>query len=914
MSKVRVTDLADELKVSAEELLRGLQEHGVQVSTTASTLTEEEVETARAKHAIKKKPDPRNEKRVGTTVIRRRSRRRSSEEEPVAEAAPEPAPAPEEKKATKKATKKAAPEETTPEEKPKKAKKKAKSDMPVFESEEEVMKDAQEKAAKAGAEQAAQVAANLEEQRQKEEDQAAVEAAEAKEKEKEKEEEEQAAKPAPKKHVSEEFMPKTYSIDELIPGYTEMVEDKKREAEIRAKQATQDEADGGKAGKKKGETGVKKDELAAFKEAFGKAKKKNSEYRRGNKHNQDAALRRGIVTENFRARGPRRRKKMKEERSVENVTVQAKASKRVVKVGNSITLTELASQLSLKASDLIRHLMKNGMMLTANAVLDQETTELIADEFGFTIENVAFNKESFLPQIDDASLEQVDRPPVVTIMGHVDHGKTSLLDKIRSEKTNITDGEAGGITQHIGAYVVQTDSGNDIVFVDTPGHEAFTEMRARGAQVTDIVVLVVAADDGVKPQTIEAINHAKAAEVPIVVAVNKMDKAEAKPDRVRQELSDHQIIPEQWGGDTSFVDLSALTGKGIDDLLEILALQAEILELKAPEKRPASGVVIESQLDKGRGPVGTVIIEKGLLERGNIVVAGSAMGRVRTLNNDVGKTIDQAHPGYPAEITGWDVVPDAGEHFHVVADEKSARVIAENAIEIKKAKEASGNKPMVASLDDISNMISSGETQELNVVLKADVQGTVEAIRAAIEKIEHPEVKTNILHSAVGGINESDIQLASISQGLVVGFNVRADTQARDMAETRGVGIRTYSIIYELLDDIKAALYGMLEPTFEEQWLGSATVRDTFRISRVGTVAGLMVDKGSVQRNAIVRLFRDDLQIYEGKLDTLKRFKEDVKEVANGYECRASLENFHDIHVGDVLEVFERVEVAPAAL
>ena len=878
MNKTRVIDLASELGVSPEDLIRTASELSILIQTSRSTLNAEEIEKLKAAFQSEKPATPKDERRVRSTVIRRRRKpRASATETPEPEVAAEAVAAPEPPKPT-------AVEEKA-EKKPKEAKAKKEDIFPTFASEKEALDEISEGKPVRRITKPEPAKEEPKEEPKKEE---AVEQDAAAP--------EETTEKAPKSFTSSEFMPKTFTIDEVIPGYSEMVLEQKRVEEEAAKP---------QSGKEKA---VNNEDLEAFKEAFGKAKKRKGKGKE--RQSESFQIRRGVVVENFRTRGPRRRKKKIERAPSNSSTVEAKASKRIVRIDNDISVSELAAQLSIKAGLLIKQLMSQDMMVGLNDRLDKETAELIADEFGFRLENVEFNIDDLLPKFDRDAKALNARPPVITIMGHVDHGKTSLLDKIRSNKKDIAAGEAGGITQHIGAYVVQSDSGQDLVFIDTPGHEAFTAMRARGAQVTDLVVLVVAADDGAKPQTIEAINHAKAAEVPLIVAVNKVDKEEARPERVRQELTEHGLIPDNWGGDTSFVDVSAKTGKGLDDLLEILALQAELLELKAIDDCPARGVVIESKLDKGRGPLATVIVHEGTLSQSHIVVSGGAFGRVRSLLGDDGLPLAKAGPGFPAEIVGWNGVPPAGQAFYAVNDEKSARAIADAlALKEKQLNETKNLAGAPRSLEDISAMLQTGDVKELAIVLKGDVQGSIEAIRAAIEKIKHPEIEVKILHTAVGGITESDVQLASISNGIVFGFNVRADNQAKQLAESEGVGIKTYTIIYELLDDIKDALEGLLDPKFEENLIGTATIRETFQITKVGTIAGMIVNTGKLTRGAVIRLFRNDVKIYEGSMSTLKRFKDDAKEVTHGYECGGTLENFQDLKVGDVLEAYERVEV-----
>jgi translation initiation factor IF-2 len=581
---------------------------------------------------------------------------------------------------------------------------------------------------------------------------------------------------------------------------------------------------------------------------------------------------------------------------------------REVAVPETISVGELAHRMSVKAAEVIKALMKLGTMATINQVLDQETAIILVEEMGHKAKAAKLDDpESYLvePEEQVAVGELTPRPPVVTVMGHVDHGKTSLLDFIRT--TKVAAGEAGGITQHIGAYHVETPRGV-ITFLDTPGHEAFTAMRARGAGVTDIVVLVVAADDGVMPQTIEAINHAKAAEVPLVVAINKIDKHEANADKVKQELLAHGVVPEEFGGDTAVVPVSAKTGAGVDALLEQLLLQAEVLELKAPVDAPAKGVVIEARLDKGRGPVATMLVQSGTLNRGDIILIGAVYGRVRAMLDENGKSVETAGPSIPVEVQGLSEVPAAGADMMVLTDERKAREIAN--FRQGKFRDVKFAKQNAAKLENVFGHIAEGAQKTLTLVIKADVQGSQEALVHALTRLATEEVKVTVVHAGVGGITESDVNLALAASAVVIGFNTRADATARKLAESSGVQLRYYNIIYEAVDEIKAALSGMLAPERKEQVLGLVEVKQVFRISKVGVVAGCAVKEGLVKRGAQVRVLRDNVVIHTGELEALKRFKDDVREVKAGYECGISLKNFSDIKEGDQFEVFEVVEVA----
>lgn len=578
---------------------------------------------------------------------------------------------------------------------------------------------------------------------------------------------------------------------------------------------------------------------------------------------------------------------------------------RDIVVGETITVGELAQKMAVKAVEVIKVMMKMGAMATINQVIDQETAQLVAEEMGHKVTLRRENElEEAVLQDRDSTANRESRAPVVTIMGHVDHGKTSLLDYIR--KAKVASGEAGGITQHIGAYHVDTDNGS-ITFLDTPGHAAFTAMRARGAKATDIVVLVVAADDGVMPQTIEAIQHAKAAGVPIVVAVNKIDKPEADPDRVMNELTRHSVIPEEWGGENQFVKVSAKSGQGIDDLLNAILLQAEVLELTAVRDAMANGVVIESRLDKGRGPVATVLVQEGTLRQGDIVLCGLEYGRVRAMRDELGRNIDAAGPSTPVEILGLSGVPSAGDEATVVRDEKKAREVA--LYRQGKFRDVKLARQQKAKLENMFSNMTEGEVSELNVVLKADVQGSVEAIADSLNKLSTDEVKVKIIGSGVGGITETDASLAAASNAIVLGFNVRADASARKIIESENIDLRYYSVIYDLIDEVRQAMSGMLAPEYKQQIIGLAEVRDVFRSPKFGAVAGCMVTEGTVKRNNPIRVLRDNVVIYEGELESLRRFKDDVPEVKNGYECGIAVKNYNDVRPGDQIEVYETVEI-----
>ena len=583
-----------------------------------------------------------------------------------------------------------------------------------------------------------------------------------------------------------------------------------------------------------------------------------------------------------------------------------KAIKRRIKIDETIMLSELAKRMGIKANEMIAKLMSLGVMATVNQTIDFETATLVSSEFGYELEKASFEEDAILKEEADAPENLVGRPPVVTIMGHVDHGKTSLLDVIR--KTRVTENEAGGITQHIGAYNVSTPRGH-IIFLDTPGHEAFSAMRSRGAKITDIVVLVVAADDGVMPQTIEAINHSKAAGVPIIVAVNKIDKDNADTDRVQRELSENGLVSEDWGGDTIFVKVSAKKNIGIEDLLEMILLQAEILELKANPDKLARGHVVEAKLDAGRGPVATVLIQEGTLHTGDPVVCGIHYGKVRALLNDLGVQVKDAGPSIPVEIIGLSGVPLAGDEFISVADEKDAKQISLHRSQKQRSVDLA--KTSRLSLEGLFEKLQEGEVKDLNVVLKADVHGSIEALKESLSKLSNEEVKINVVHSATGAITESDISLATVSNAIIVGFNVRPSSKIQDLAAEEHVDIRYYNVIYEVIKEIQDAMLGLMSSTFEDRTLGWAEVRDVFHIPRIGAIAGCYVTDGKIERGKPVRLLREGIVIYEGKISSLKRFKEDVREVQTGYECGIGIENFNDIKINDTLECYYVEEIKP---
>ena len=603
---------------------------------------------------------------------------------------------------------------------------------------------------------------------------------------------------------------------------------------------------------------------------------------------------------NAAASGAKRRQEQRAQMQKLQLEIAKKAPVKVT-IPDEISVGELASRMKKTGAEVVRTLIKMKVMASLSDVIDYDTAALVAMELGCKVEHevVVSIEEQLIDDREDTAEELKPRSPVVVVMGHVDHGKTSLLDKIRH--AHVAEGEAGGITQAIGAYQVEIN-GRTITFLDTPGHEAFTSMRARGAMVTDIAILVVAADDGIMPQTVEAINHARAANIPIVVAINKMDKPGANPGLIKQQLTKYDLLSEEWGGDTVICEVSARTGQGIDDLLEMVALSAEMRELKANPNRAARGTVIEARLDKGRGPVATVLVQNGTLRSGDVVIAGTAVGRIRTMINDKGQRITEAGPSVPVEVTGLSEAPEAGDVFNVVADERMARELVEQRKEEKKKASTGGERKV--TLNDLFAQIKEGELKELTLIVKGDVQGSVEAVKSSLEKLSNDEVRVRVIHGAVGAINESDVMLAATSNAIIVGFNVRPEPAARDSAARSGVDIRLYRIIYECIAEIEAAIKGMLAPKFQESLIGHAQVRQLYHVSKVGTIAGCYVQDGKITRNASVRVVRDGIVVFEGQLASLRRFKDDVKEVAEGYECGMSIERFNDLKEGDILEAF----------
>lgn len=652
------------------------------------------------------------------------------------------------------------------------------------------------------------------------------------------------------------------------------------------------------------------DDVKLLDQKFVKKEKKNDKPKQNkdkkHKHNNKKQdNKKNVNKKNDKKNKQQKQQPKQQEKPVKEAKAEVQGEKTFT-YEEGITVGELASKINVDASKVVKDLFMLGIMTNINQSLDDEAVEIVADNYGYTAEKEEVIDDTDLDIYFDLENEELteERPAIVTIMGHVDHGKTTLLDSIRN--ANVTSGEAGGITQHIGAYQIHWN-GKDITFLDTPGHEAFTTMRARGAQVTDLTVLVVAADDGVMPQTIEALNHAKAAETPIIVAVNKIDKPTANPDRVMTELGEHGLFPEDWGGDTIFVPLSALTGEGIDDLLEMITLVSEVEELSTKSDRDAIGTVIEAELDKSRGPVATLLVQHGTLHVGDSLVVGNTFGKVRAMTNDLGERIQTAGPSLPVEITGLNDIPQAGDRFVVFEDDKKARSIGEKRREDKIMRDRESTNKI--SLDNLFETLKEGELKDLNLILKADVQGTVEALAASLMKIDVEGVNIRIIHTGVGAINESDVTLANASNAIIIGFNVRPDANARRTAENEKVDIRLHRVIYKALEEIEQAMKGMLDPEYEEEVIGYAEVRQTIKVSKIGTIAGSYVTEGKITRDAGVRVIREGVVIFEGELDSLKRFKDDAKEVASGYECGITIKNFNDIKEGDQIEAFQMVEV-----
>ncbi len=927
MSRVRVYELAKEAGMSGKALADKLIEKGYDIKGHSSTVDSETADEIRAT-VLKTGETELVEKRIsrseGATVIRRRStviRRRKKVEEPKpeekadeAEASEEVTPAAvesaaAEEEAVENDKEQAVPVDQEPEAEEKTPVKTA-SDKHVesepIESEKEVVEPADKKEAPAPEKTAEKqtIEADTDSEESKVEKKAASEKTS-----------EVKAEPQPVKKQEPKKTPPRKGIAKVV-GTIELpvVEDekpsrpKKRSprpgSNKRAAIADTDpnvampmDEGGGRGGKKKGKKGGYQNDD----DDMGRGGRRPKGAKKGAKN-----IKFTHFGADYQRSGGKRGKKGKgKTEKASQPAAEMKAHKKRITVFETISVSELSSRMRVKASEVIAKLMGLGVMATINQAVDVETAMILASEFGYEVEQ-GITEEIGIQMLDEAQEggEAKPRSPVVTVMGHVDHGKTSILDAIR--KTDVADGEAGGITQHIGAYHVKSKAG-DVTFVDTPGHAAFTEMRSRGAQITDLVILVVAADDGVMDQTREAIRHAQAADVPILVAVNKIDKDNADPDRVKRELAELDLAPEEWGGDTMFVETSAKKRFGIDDLMESIMLMAEILELKADSKRKAKGRVIEAQLHKGRGAVATVLVQEGTLRTGDHFVVGQFSGKVRAMLDYKGRKVTEAGPSIPVEVQGLTGVPSAGDEFIVVTDEKMAKNVSH--ARALKAREAELGANTKISLDKLFEKMNEGEVQELKVVIRSDVQGTLEAFAKAAEELSTKEIKVRVLHEGTGTITESDVLLASASEAIVLGFNVRPTLKVKDLAQRENVDVRSYDVIYHALDDIKKAMVGMLEPTFEEDVIGTAEVRETFNVPKVGTIAGCSVSDGKIQRNAAVRVLRDGVVVYTGKISSLKRFKDDVKEVLTGFECGIGVENFNDIKVGDHLEAFVMLEV-----
>ena len=901
MSKIRVYDLAKEAGMASKELADKLIELGYNIKSHSSTVEEEVADEIR-RNVIGTAETEVIEKRISTkgraTIIRRRSQtvRRSPETPPAAE---KKEPVAEKEEAVEPAAEK-------PEKKPAKKKvvRKKKEEVPEEKPAAEPIAAAAH-AAETGEPEAVEVPVSAEPEEKPEE---------LKPAEVEKTEETEA-----KPKVVKRVVPPRKGLAKVIKKAAIQVPAEKPQAPARparpakgkGRKSLIEEPFDFKAGP--GESG---EEVRTGK---GKKKGKRLVQFRSEVEERGDRLRkafggkrkgqRGFGSDEEYEYGPRglRGPKTKKKKIEVAPPAETKAIKKRIKVFETISVGDLSHRMSVKVNQVIAKLMELGVMATVNQILDIDTATLVAADFGYEVEQGITDEINVMQMEEQEQVtggELLPRPPVVTVMGHVDHGKTSILDSIR--KTDVALGEAGGITQHIGAYYVRSSAG-DVVFLDTPGHAAFTEMRSRGAQVTDVVVLVVAADDGVKDQTKEAISHAQAAQVPIVVAVNKIDKPDADPMRVKRELAELGLAPEEWGGDTIYCETSAKKGTGIEDLLNNILLQAEVLELKANPERKARGRVIEAQLHKGRGPVATVLVQEGTLHLGEPIVIGQHFGKVRTLTNDKGEQIQEAGPATPVEIQGLSGVPQAGEEFTVVRDEKMARSVSGS--RQLKARELELATTSKISLDKLFEQVKLGDVKELRIVLRSDVQGTLEAFGKAIEELSTDEIKVRILHEGTGTITESDVLLASASDAIIIGFNVRPPVKVKDLAAKEHVDIRFYDVIYHALDDIKKAMVGLLEPEFEETVIGSAEVRETFQVPKVGTIAGCYVIDGKVARNAKVRVLRDGVVIYTGQVGSLKRFKEDTREVASGYECGIGIDNYNDVKVGDILEAFIMEEV-----
>ena len=878
MAKVRVYELAKELNMESKALVEKLQANGIDIKNYMSTL--DEVSVAKARDILSGvTSEVIEEKRIKPTVIRRRKKTVKVEAE-------KPVLKPVEKKEEK---------EVKPEETKKLSRESKKAPETVTEKVQEEI-EAQEKKI--------EEAPLLKEEKMPEVKEEEISKGDKLVKPSSKAKEQKKAKKAKKKKIDQPAK----IIKRPEEGPLQAVIAKKKQEKVRVEK-TVSELPIKEEGKITPIEEVK-EQPSKRKKDKKKGEKKEDTPKSAVRHRKLEVFERADLYEERQVR-PKEKKALKRAKAVSKKFKQTeittpKAIKRRIRVQETVTVAELAKAMGTKAVELIKKLMGVGVTANINQSIDFETASVVADDFGYELERDLFNVERLITEVEDKHEDLQSRPPVVTIMGHVDHGKTSLLDFIR--ESNIIGGESGGITQHIGAYYVETNGG-EIVFLDTPGHEAFTAMRARGAKVTDIIVLMVAADDGVMPQTKEAVNHARAADIPIIVAINKIDKPEANIEKVKREMAELGLVPEEWSGDTIFGEISAKTGQGVNELLELILLQAEMLELKANPNKTARGTIIEARLDKSKGSVATVLIKGGTLKQGDYFVCGENYGRIRAMLNNRGKRINSAPPSMPVEIYGISGVPMAGDEFIVVKDERTAKQIIDYRLEKIRSKEVTGHG--IVSLNDLFEKIKEGEVKELNIVLKADVQGSIEALSDSLLKLSKDEVKLKIIHSSTGAITETDIMLASASGAIVIGFNVRANPRVTDIAEKEKVDIRYYDVIYNVIEDIQLAMTGLLEPVYKENVIGRVDIKQIFHIPKVGTVAGGYVTDGHVERNAKVRLLRDEVVIFDGKMATLKRFKDDVREVQSGYECGIGLENFQDIKPGDVFEVYEMEEVRP---
>ena len=860
---MRISDLSKEIGVSSKEIMDFLKTKGITYTSHFNSVNPDEEQIVREKFSSGKDKD-QEESKPATTIIRRSGRKRKRSFIPLDERA-------------------------------------------EVEEEERI---AEEKRLKEEAERAEKEEAERAEQEKK-----ADEAEGTPEKDEEKtgsaESEEEEDQPKKKLSVEEEAR---------LLAQKEDGQDSKPEDKVTAEPETS-EADKGEDQHTSSKKHHKKIKVVipdtdAIQETDTKGGKRKSRKNR----NREAELVKGKVKggdvrqfmdENYQSHAARKRRKDLRKKKREPVAPPnpTKAIKKVLKLEDSVVVSDLAKKLGIKVNQLIGKLLAMGEMVGINDRISYDTCQILAEEFGFTTENIALSEDTYLEVVESKEENMMMRPPVVTVMGHVDHGKTKLLDAIRD--TNVVDREAGGITQHIGAYSVELEGGK-ITFLDTPGHEAFTAMRSRGAQATDVVILIVAADDGVMPQTVEAINHAKAANVPMIVAINKIDKPEANPQKVKNELLKYEIVAEELGGDTLMVEISAKQKINIDELLETVLLQVEMMDLKADPDKHAEGIVIESKMDPGKGPVATVLVKEGTLKVGDLVVLGTSCGYVRSMMDWTGERVPEAGPSMAVEITGTDSVPPAGERLHVFGDEKKARGLVD--LRSNKMKEKKFEKDSKMSLENLFSKMESGDVQDVNIVVKADVDGSVEAIISSLKKIEHEKMNVKIIHSGVGGINENDVLLASASNGIIVGFNVRVDNKAKQIATAEMVDIRIFSIIYELIDSIKSAMSGMLAPIIHEELIGKVEIRDIFKVGKIGNIAGCMVTEGKALRKCKIKLVRNNVVVYEGVLATLKRFQEDAKEVKKGYECGATIENYNDIKVGDIIECYVDKEVKDEVL